>query len=92
MTTTPLGLVDEGAVRIRAARTLPRVESEAQPRRALASLSGVDAVGVQARAAKLATRSIKRVLRPRAVPGSTTAARRLRAFVETATVWHTVGQ
>ena len=60
VTTTPLGLVDEGAVRIPATRTLPRVESEAQLRRVLASLSGVDAVGAQARAAKLATRSIKR--------------------------------
>ncbi len=38
----------------------PRVESEAQLRALLASLSGVDAVGAEARAAKLATRSIKR--------------------------------
>ena len=38
----------------------PEVESEAQLRALLASLSGVDAVGAEARAAKLATRSIKR--------------------------------
>jgi deoxyribose-phosphate aldolase len=36
------------------------VQSEAQLRALLASLSGVDAVGVEARAAKFATRSIKR--------------------------------
>ncbi len=59
--TTPLRFVaDEGAVRIPSTRALPLVESEGQLRRALASLSGVDAVGAQSRAAKLATRSIKR--------------------------------
>jgi deoxyribose-phosphate aldolase len=40
--------------------TLPGVETEAQLRALLASLSGVDAVGAEARAAKLATRSIKK--------------------------------
>ena len=39
--------------------TVPAVESEAQLRALLASLSGVDAVGAEARAAKLATRSVK---------------------------------
>jgi deoxyribose-phosphate aldolase len=39
---------------------VPAVESESQLRALLASLSGVDAVGVEARAAKLATRSIKK--------------------------------
>lgn len=38
----------------------PRIESEVELRSVLASLSGVDAVGAEARAAKLATRSIKR--------------------------------
>ncbi|MHB8334274.1 MAG: deoxyribose-phosphate aldolase [Acidimicrobiales bacterium] len=38
----------------------PRIESEVELRSVLASLSGVDAVGLEARAAKLATRSIKR--------------------------------
>ena len=47
-------------VRIPAVGSLPEVESEAQLRALLASLSGVDAVGAEARAAKLATRSIKR--------------------------------
>ena len=39
--------------------SVPDIESEAQLRALLASLSGVDAVGVEARAAKLSTRSIK---------------------------------
>ncbi|MHB1087648.1 MAG: deoxyribose-phosphate aldolase [Acidimicrobiales bacterium] len=39
---------------------VPIVESEAQLRALLSALSGVDAVGVEARAAKLATRSIKK--------------------------------
>jgi deoxyribose-phosphate aldolase len=38
---------------------MPAVESEVQLRALLASLRGVDAVGAEARAAKLATRSIK---------------------------------
>ena len=40
--------------------SVPSIESEAQLRAMLASLSGVDAVGAEARAAKLATRSIKK--------------------------------
>ena len=40
--------------------TLPAIESETQLRTMLAGLSGVDAVGVEGRAAKLATRSIKK--------------------------------
>ncbi|MGD0055213.1 MAG: deoxyribose-phosphate aldolase, partial [Acidimicrobiales bacterium] len=39
---------------------MARIESEAQLTAILMSLSGVDAVGAEARAAKLATRSIKR--------------------------------
>ena len=39
---------------------VPAVESETQLRALLTSLSGVDAVGVEARASKLATRSIKK--------------------------------
>jgi hypothetical protein len=38
----------------------------------------------------VAAGSIKRVLRER--PDHPTSLRRLRAFVETSTVWHTVGQ
>ena len=47
-------------VHIPSARRVPAVESEAQLRALLTSLSGVDAVGAEARAAKLATRSIKK--------------------------------
>lgn len=51
-------------------------------------LEGVDDVGALA---ALGASSIKRVLRP---VGSSdpTSLRRLRAFVETSTVWHTIGQ
>ena len=41
-------------------RTMPVVASETQLRSLLSGLSGVDAVGVEARAAKLATRSLKK--------------------------------
>jgi deoxyribose-phosphate aldolase len=59
---TPLRLVTERdlGVRLPDASRIPAIESEGQLRSLLASLSGVDAVGVEARAAKLATRSIKR--------------------------------
>jgi len=40
--------------------------------------------------AAIAAASIKRVLKPRA--GDDGSLRRLRAFVETSTVWHTIGQ
>jgi deoxyribose-phosphate aldolase len=40
--------------------TVPVVQSESQLRALLAGLSGVDAVGAEARAAKLATRSLKK--------------------------------
>jgi acyl-CoA reductase-like NAD-dependent aldehyde dehydrogenase len=40
----------------------------------------------------LAAGSIKRVLRPDEHRGDAASLRRLRAFVETSTVWHTVGQ
>jgi deoxyribose-phosphate aldolase len=62
VSTAPLRLVtdrDRG-VRFDGVRTVPAVESESQLRTLLASLSGVDAVGAEARAARLATRSIKR--------------------------------
>jgi acyl-CoA reductase-like NAD-dependent aldehyde dehydrogenase len=42
--------------------------------------------------ATLSAGSIKRVLRPNAAGEDPTSLRRLRAFVETSTVWHTVGQ
>jgi len=41
-------------------RSMPAVASETQLRSLLLGLSGVDAVGVEARAAKLATRSLKK--------------------------------
>jgi deoxyribose-phosphate aldolase len=47
-------------VHIPSAGHVPAVESEAQLRALLTSLSGVDAVGAESRAAKLATRSIKK--------------------------------
>jgi deoxyribose-phosphate aldolase len=46
-------------VKIPVSGSVPDIESEAQLRALLASLSGVDAVGVEARAARLSTRSIK---------------------------------
>ncbi len=61
VTTTPLRSVGAaGAVRFAPHGSGPRIESEVELRSVLASLSGVDAVGLEARAAKLATRSIKR--------------------------------
>lgn len=62
VSTTPLlHLNDEGhGIQIPLMRSMSRVESEAQLRALLGSLSGVDAVGVEARAARLATRSIKK--------------------------------
>ena len=51
--------LDRG-VRIPSSGRVPVVESEAQLRALLTSLSGVDAVGAEGRAAKLATRSIKK--------------------------------
>lgn len=58
---TPLRLVtpDERGVRRRRDAAVPVIESESALRAALSSLSGVDAVGAEARAAKLATRSLK---------------------------------
>lgn len=58
---TPLRLVTQHDVGVgqREMSRIPAIESEAQLRLLLASLSGVDAVGAAARAAKLATRSIK---------------------------------
>lgn len=62
VSTTPLRLLDakEFGVEIPTARSKPLVESEVQLRALLASLSGIDTVGVEARAARLATRSIKK--------------------------------
>ncbi len=62
MSTAPLRLVTEQdhGVRFPEISRVPAVESETQLRGLLASLSGVDAVGAEARAAKLATRSIKK--------------------------------
>ena len=54
-------------------------------------VDGLDLAGASDPDALAATaaQSIKRVLKPRAEDGSL---RRLRAFVETSTVWHTIGQ
>lgn len=62
VSTAPLRLVtgDERGVQLPSGSTLPVVESESQLRGLLAGLSGVDAVGAEARAAKLATRSLKK--------------------------------
>jgi acyl-CoA reductase-like NAD-dependent aldehyde dehydrogenase len=59
-------------------------------------IDGIDLEGVEGDAAdalaKVAAGSIKRVLRPRGRHDDPTSLRRLRAFVETSTVWHTIGQ
>ncbi len=62
MSSAPLRLVstEERGVQLPPVVTKPIVESEAQLRAVLSGLSGVDAVGVEARAAKLATRSLKK--------------------------------
>ena len=62
MSTAPLRLVteeDRGVI-ISGANQLASIQSEAQLVAILTSLSGVDAVGAEARVAKLATRSIKK--------------------------------
>ena len=62
VSTAPLRLVtiDDRAVQLPGGRALPAIETEAQLRDLLAGLAGVDAVGAEARAAKLATRSLKK--------------------------------
>jgi acyl-CoA reductase-like NAD-dependent aldehyde dehydrogenase len=59
-------------------------------------IDGIDLEGVSNDEAielsALAAGSIKRVLRPDVHRGDAASLRRLRAFVETSTVWHTVGQ
>ncbi len=62
MSTTPLRLVtpEERGVRLPPVANKPVIESEAQLRAMLGGLSGVDAVGADARAAKLSTRSLKK--------------------------------
>jgi len=62
VSTAPLRLVtgDEREVHMPSVSTVPVIESESQLRGLLAGLSGVDAVGAEARAAKLATRSLKK--------------------------------
>ncbi|HEV3268256.1 MAG TPA: deoxyribose-phosphate aldolase [Acidimicrobiales bacterium] len=62
MSTAPLRLVtsDERGVRLPSDLTVPVIENESQLRALLGGLSGVDAVGAEARAAKLATRSLKK--------------------------------
>ena len=51
---------DERGVRLPSNSSAPVIENESQLRALLGGLSGVDAVGAEARAAKLATRSLKK--------------------------------
>jgi deoxyribose-phosphate aldolase len=69
VSTAPLRLVitDDRSVKIPFSNDVPTIESESQLRSLLRALSGVDAVGVEARAAKLATRSIKKSTKMRAI-------------------------
>ncbi|HEY5104391.1 MAG TPA: deoxyribose-phosphate aldolase [Acidimicrobiales bacterium] len=62
MSTAPLRLVsaDERGVQLPSAATLPSIGTEVQLKALLSGLSGVDAVGAEARTAKLATRSLKK--------------------------------
>ncbi len=62
MSTAPLRLVtsDDRGVHLPSPAPWPLVESESQLKSLLGGLSGVDAVGAEARAAKLATRSLKK--------------------------------
>ncbi len=62
VSTAPLRLVssDDRGVLLPASSAVPVVENEAQLRAIVAALSGVDTVGAEARAAKLATRSLKK--------------------------------
>ena len=62
MSTAPLRLVtqEDRDVIISDSNQIARIESEVQLSAILTSLSGVDAVGAEARVAKLATRSIKK--------------------------------
>ena len=62
MSTAPLRLVtgDDYGVRIAQTSSVPSIDSEAQLKSVLAGLPGVDAVGLEGRCAKLATRSIKK--------------------------------
>jgi deoxyribose-phosphate aldolase len=69
VSTAPLRLIttDDRSVKIPLSNDVPTIESESQLRSLLRALSGVDAVGVEARAAKLATRSIKKSTKMRAI-------------------------
>jgi deoxyribose-phosphate aldolase len=62
VSTAPLRLVtrDDYGVTIASTGSVPSVGSEQQLKSMLGSLAGVDAVGLEARCAKLATRSIKK--------------------------------
>jgi deoxyribose-phosphate aldolase len=62
VSTAPLRLVtgDDYGVRIAQTSSVPSIDSEAQLKSVLAGLPGVDAVGLEGRCAKLATRSIKK--------------------------------
>jgi deoxyribose-phosphate aldolase len=51
---------NERGVQLPSGSTVPVIENESQLRALLSGLSGVDAVGAEARAAKLATRSLKK--------------------------------
>lgn len=69
MSTAPLRLVtgDDYGVKIAHASSVPLINSEAQLKSTLAALAGVDAVGLEGRCAKLATRSIKKTTKLAAI-------------------------
>jgi deoxyribose-phosphate aldolase len=69
VSTAPLRLVTEQdrSVQIAATIAVPTIETEAQLKALLTSLSGVDAVGAEARAARLSTRSIKKATKLAAI-------------------------
>jgi deoxyribose-phosphate aldolase len=62
VSTAPLRLItrDDCGIKIAQTSSVPSIGSEAQLKSVLSGLSGVDAVGLEARCAKLATRSIKK--------------------------------
>jgi len=62
VSTAPLRLVtrDDYGVKFASASVVPAIGSETQLKSVLGALAGVDAVGLEARCAKLATRSIKK--------------------------------
>ena len=69
MSITPLRLVDarDRGVLVPAVISVPSIRNEDELRRYVGALSGVDAVGVESRVAKLGTRSLKKSTKLRAI-------------------------